>query len=128
MTRGTGRGPGPSGLVSFALAIALLSLVTSISPGESWRNMPPSGLTRPPPPHGPASHRRVESWPALAPSNPLGSATKDSEQATGSSLASGPAAPSSVGTVYPPSTRFSPQGPYLAGSVLIGFHSGVSAA
>src|ERR1700680_526515 len=47
---------------------------------------------------------------------------------TGSSLASVPATGRSVGTVYPPSTRFSPQGPYLAGSVLIGFHSGVSAA
>jgi serine protease len=90
MTQGSRRGPGSTGLVSFALAIAVLSLVTSLSPGESSRGT--------------------------------------SEQATGSSLASASAPASSVGTVYPPSTRFSPQGPYLAGSVLIGFHSGVSAA
>jgi thermitase len=90
MTRGTGRGPGSTGLASLALAIALLSLVTSLSPGESWRGT--------------------------------------SAQATGSSPSSGPVSASSVGTVYPPSTRFSPQGPYLAGSVMIGFHSGVSAA
>ncbi len=47
--------------------------------------------------------------------------------ATGS-LASSPGSAGTVRTVYPPSTRFSPKGPYLAGSVLVGFHSGVSAA
>ena len=44
------------------------------------------------------------------------------------SLASSPGSAGTVRTVYPPSTRFSPKGPYLAGSVLVGFHSGVSAA
>jgi subtilisin family serine protease len=100
MTPGSGLGPGSVGLVSLALAMAFLSSVASISPGASWRDTSASRL-------------------ASLPRNSL---------ATGPLLASGPAAASSVRTVYPSSTRFSPQGPYLDGSVMIGFHSGVSAA
>ena len=69
-----------TGLVSFALAIAFLSSVTSISPG-----------------------------------------------ATGSSPATRSAAARAASFALPPTTLYSPYGPYLDGSVLVGFHSGVSA-